>query len=59
MNLLLAGSPDKALDKLLVVTTPMAESYTVEHVYRQCEIQNSAIRRHDFDAILGMDWLEK
>lgn len=47
--------PDR-LPETLVVTTPMADSYAIEHIYKQCEAQIRGhtflmdLMPHDFDA---------
>ena len=55
------------LDYGLVVRTPTGESLLAESVYRDCMIRMGdhefvanliSLDIHDFDAILGMDWLE-
>ncbi|KAH9763329.1 hypothetical protein KPL70_001129 [Citrus sinensis] len=61
------GREPELLDCGLVVRTPIGESLLAESVYRDCmigmgehefEANLISLDIHDFDAILGMDWLE-
>ncbi|KAK1414363.1 hypothetical protein QVD17_16561 [Tagetes erecta] len=56
------------LDHTLSISTPMGNSITITHVYRNCPIRVDSVVREadllpmqmgDFDIILGMDWLTR
>ena len=60
--------PSQSLDPALSIATPMGTSVVISDLYRECPINlGDKIREanlltmdmHDFDVILGMDWLDK
>ncbi|KAK1431931.1 hypothetical protein QVD17_08737 [Tagetes erecta] len=64
-NIKIIPSP---LDHTLSISTPMGNSVTITHIYKDCPIRIDSIVRNadllpmpmcDFDIILGMDWLTR
>ena len=56
-----------SLDDELLITTPLGEEIVKKKIYNDCEVKIGEvvlganlipIEMHDFDVILGMDWLE-
>ena len=56
------------LEEELLIRTPLGEDLVRKVVYRNCDLKIGEVKLevdliplelHDFDAILGMDWLER